>query len=685
MKKFLHFFFSLFLFVIISGSISDLNAQTRNPVVEFCTGTWCQWCPCGDFTLENLLDDYPNLIPLAYHGPVGSDPYANFPGNQIISLLSMTGYPTAVVDRATGSPGDYTTWTSKVTSRVNVPPTVSIEMEKSFDETTGQLEATINMTPLEDLTGTYSYNIILTEDSLIYDQVNNNVCVTGGAGWVHYWVVRAMINGATGETLNSASPWTTGDMISKTVSYNVSSAFNADKCNLIVFVYKQNSPLYSAQIQQGEQWTLIAPDYVASAASLSPDVIADHDTPANFDVVIRNRGLMTDKYDISADFTGPAEWEVQFTTINGTFNLGETDSVEVVPGDSTMITVTVNPNGTDGAGETKLNFASKFSPGNHGAVKMRNVTSTGVYALVVDAGDGYSTYIDSSMQDVFSETYGMISRSALQQPGVDLSHFYLMTWSQGTTLPAFYPEEVDALQSYLDGGGNLFINGQDIGSDIFEPTGQSQFAQDFYHNYLHAEYVANSSNFFLMKGVPGDVIGDGIQFVAGFVYDKSLEKISRYDSFADSVLLYFNGPDVSAIRSDNSISRVVYLGFGLEQIDDRAIRDTLFSRSVNWLTENVVVGNRHTANIPYAFNLEQNYPNPFNPSTIIKYSIPSESFTTLKVYDVLGNEVATLVNSEKPAGSYDVEFNAAGLSSGIYFYKLQSSGSVLVRKMMIVK
>ena len=130
---------------------------------------------------------------------------------------------------------------------------------------------------------------------------------------------------------------------------------------------------------------------------------------------------------------------------------------------------------------------------------------------------------------------------------------------------------------------------------------------------------------------------------------------------------------------------MVYLGFGFEQIDERAIRDTLFSRSVNWLTENVVVGNRHTSNIPYAFTLEQNYPNPFNPSTIIKYSIPSESFTTLKVYDVLGNEVATLVNSEKPAGNYEVEFNAKGLSSGIYFYKLKSSGSVLVRKMMVVK
>ncbi len=72
--------------------------------------------------------------------------------------------------------------------------------------------------------------------------------------------------------------------------------------------------------------------------------------------------------------------------------------------------------------------------------------------------------------------------------------------------------------------------------------------------------------------------------------------------------------------------------------------------------------------IPSQFNLEQNYPNPFNPVTTIKYQIPEISFVTLKVYDVLGNEIATLVSEEKPAGSYEINFNSSNLSSGIYFY-----------------
>jgi photosystem II stability/assembly factor-like uncharacterized protein len=85
------------------------------------------------------------------------------------------------------------------------------------------------------------------------------------------------------------------------------------------------------------------------------------------------------------------------------------------------------------------------------------------------------------------------------------------------------------------------------------------------------------------------------------------------------------------------------------------------------------------------FILSQNYPNPFNPSTTIRYSIPTSEFVTIKVYDVLGNEIATLVNEDKPAGSYEVNFNAAKLSSGIYFYSLQAGSFTQTKKLILIK
>jgi hypothetical protein len=88
---------------------------------------------------------------------------------------------------------------------------------------------------------------------------------------------------------------------------------------------------------------------------------------------------------------------------------------------------------------------------------------------------------------------------------------------------------------------------------------------------------------------------------------------------------------------------------------------------------------------PLGFSLEQNYPNPFNPVTTIRYQIPELSFVTLKVYDVLGNEIITLVNEEIAVGSYEVEFNAKGLTSGVYFYILKTGNYFQSRKMILLK
>jgi photosystem II stability/assembly factor-like uncharacterized protein len=89
--------------------------------------------------------------------------------------------------------------------------------------------------------------------------------------------------------------------------------------------------------------------------------------------------------------------------------------------------------------------------------------------------------------------------------------------------------------------------------------------------------------------------------------------------------------------------------------------------------------------LPIAFALEQNYPNPFNPSTSIKYSIPVGGMVTLKIFNILGQEVATLVNESLEAGSYTASFNASALSSGVYLYKIESGSFTSVKKMMLLK
>ncbi len=89
--------------------------------------------------------------------------------------------------------------------------------------------------------------------------------------------------------------------------------------------------------------------------------------------------------------------------------------------------------------------------------------------------------------------------------------------------------------------------------------------------------------------------------------------------------------------------------------------------------------------LPLSFSLSQNYPNPFNPSTVISYRLPAISNVTLKIYDVLGNEITTLVNEEKQPGTYEVEFNGTELPSGIYFYQLKAGNYIETKKMVLIK
>jgi hypothetical protein len=113
---------------------------------------------------------------------------------------------------------------------------------------------------------------------------------------------------------------------------------------------------------------------------------------------------------------------------------------------------------------------------------------------------------------------------------------------------------------------------------------------------------------------------------------------------------------------------------------DGTIDDTLMLK--NQITN---VEDRGNLYIPKEYKLEQNYPNPFNPSTTIKYSLPKESFVNLKIYNLIGEEVATLVNEEKTIGNYVIEFDATALPSGVYFYRIQAGSFVETKKMILLK
>jgi len=113
-------------------------------------------------------------------------------------------------------------------------------------------------------------------------------------------------------------------------------------------------------------------------------------------------------------------------------------------------------------------------------------------------------------------------------------------------------------------------------------------------------------------------------------------------------------------------------------------KDNVVEAAIEWINGTSPV-KENNDEIGLSYKLFDNYPNPFNPHTKIRFSIAESGFVTIKIYDVLGNEIETLVSEECPAGSYEVEFNGNQLSSGIYFYRLQASSFVETKKMVLMK
>lgn len=191
----------------------------------------------------------------------------------------------------------------------------------------------------------------------------------------------------------------------------------------------------------------------------------------------------------------------------------------------------------------------------------------------------------------------------------------------------------------------------------FDSTNISEFATQ------HV-YIANSGNALL--NIDSITISD-----SRFLLSLNNNSIESYSS--QKALLRFN-PD--SLLNYNALLKVYSNG---------GIKEILLTGFAKANTVNV----EDETSTPFVFTLEQNYPNPFNPSTTIQYGISNRQFVTLKVYDLIGKEIATLVNEFKPAGSYEVEFNSASsiknLASGIYFYRLQAGDFVETKKMTLLK
>ncbi len=162
----------------------------------------------------------------------------------------------------------------------------------------------------------------------------------------------------------------------------------------------------------------------------------------------------------------------------------------------------------------------------------------------------------------------------------------------------------------------------------------------------------------------------------------------KWDALSNGVVNDSLGPNgngyVLGVGPFNlAVNQSEIIGFAI--LNGTSAADLIAKNAVAKLKYGTVGIKMISTEIPKVFSLSQNYPNPFNPVTRIQFGVPKNELVSIKIYDILGKEVATLVNDFKQAGTYEVDFNASTLSSGVYFYRMQSGYFTDIKRMMVIK
>jgi hypothetical protein len=535
--------------------------------------------------------------------------------------------------------------------------------------------------------GNVKLRVALTEKTVAFPSP------PGGNGEsVFYSICRKMLPNASGSSFTVPAP---GDSVTISLQYIPTSAFlqavNLDSMRVVAFIQDDNTKeVYQSKMHELNQ------NYMATMSTQDEYYFGSSAETATYSAYIKNIGVFPDTYNINLDFNGPSGWSQTFTTVNGTFNYGQTDTVTVSPGDSTEIAINVSANLVNGYGLTTAQFLS--NQGSYGSV-MFKLTTFGLDILVIDddGGEDYETYFQDELVSLNSD-FGIAPSEFIPANADSINTFNIILWNTGVTEPALSTDEMNVIKSFLDFGGSLYLNGVDIAYQLADPASPyySTETMNFFTNYLHSEYVLREHSATIALGIDGDPVtgGVGMTTLVGGSGANTINhsaghfanQINAAGMYNANIFSFWMKPDEHpGIRAFHGVSgKLVFTTFGFETIALAEKRELFAQNLVEWLS--IPVSVEEESNLtPSSFGLYQNYPNPFNPVTAIKFLVPNTAHVSIKVYDLIGKEVAVLVDGIREPGVYEINFDSKNLASGIYFYKMTAGEFTSVKKMNLLK
>jgi hypothetical protein len=333
------------------------------------------------------------------------------------------------------------------------------------------------------------------------------------------------------------------------------------------------------------------------------------------------------------------------------------------------------------------------------------LSASGPQVLLVDAFDRMDGYWKEPSHE-FNPKYGNIltelnlsfnssSDDAVSTNRVNMNDYqnviYFLGDESSDTL-ALSESDQHVIKNYLEQGGNLFICGSEIGSDLV--TNGSEMDSTFYSDYLKANLVSDSAASLTIEGVDGTIFGGLIAEItppSGTVLRPDVIEANG----SEPILSFVDG-SVAAVHYRGKFNlgtedaNLVYFTFPLELISDLNTRRILMERVFQLFGVSTNIISRESDGSVKSFTLSDNYPNPFNPETIIRFQLPASDRVILDIFSIHGQHIKTIYNQDLDAGTYIVSWNGTddtgrNVSSGVYIYRLQTSKYQQAKKMMLIR
>ncbi|GAB4249177.1 MAG: hypothetical protein Kow0079_01730 [Vicingaceae bacterium] len=676
-----------------SQTLVTTTPQYKKAILEELTGLHCTYCPDGHVKADQLKANNPGRVILInihagpYAVPNTGEPDMRTPeGTNIDALANPSGYPAGSINREQFPASDNNTamgrsaWADAAAVMFTQVSPVNIGAQTSYNSSTRELTIDVEAYYTSNSPQSMNFlNIALIQDSILGPQTggttyNPSNYVNGQ--YVHSKVLRDMITGQWGDTIYNT---TQGSLFTKQYTYTLPTSINSlnldpNNCRVAIFITETKEDIYTGVelTLDGDSDDGSSVAYYGGFGTVNPTVLAgtQNDTSTfnlTFTPAVNNP--MDWVFNLTTD--APNDW-TGFYAVNGT-NYTSSQTITINNGSSSSVDINVIPGATGAVSKYTLTMYPTTDTANKTIQEVYVIS--GITDLIVNGsgswGDGGTYNWDQIYLDGLNyagnTSYDITSAYVFKEAEANnalngVNNIYL---NIGWTFPSFADDEATAIMNFMNAGGNVFVAGQDMGWDIMSGQGYgTAVTQNLFTNYFHASYVADggSANNQLVANSADAVFGTVanspvVDAYNGNFYPDEINPASG----AMNIFSYSNGKSCG-VRYENGTYKVVYMGIGMEMVQNTTVKDDIIKWSHDWFY-GLVSTEEFDA---FAKADVQLFPNPNKGQ--FQLNINEQDNYTLTVY----NSIGEIVIQEK-VNTKNVNINMENQPNGVYMVTLVSA------------